>query len=155
LVFDPTTSAYGAFTGDKTQDYDGFTGGGMGQYGHFKVSGDAGSFESYNLQLEDAADATAPGGYTSTTTANTCTVNGYGLGGSSVQHTLGAGNDIAECGVPAAILLKQNVAIGASGSATITFGLTGKQDQQGQQNDPKVPFTIVATQPNVRPDASW
>lgn len=152
LVFDSTTAAYGQFTGAKPGSYGSSVDGGMGQYGHFKVVGDAGTFESYNLQLPDVADATSPTGYTSPGSANTCTVNGEGHGGSGTQHVIGQGTDLAECGVPAAILLTSNVAPGHSASATVTFGLTNKQDQQ---NDPNVPFTIVATQPNVRPDASW
>lgn len=152
LVFDSTSAAYGAFTGSKTSDtsaYNGWTSGGMGQYGHFKVVSAVGyKFESYNLQLPSVSAAT--GGYTSTGT-NTCKVTTNGLGGSSAQHVVGGGNDIAECGVPAAILLQRNLAPGIWSSATITFGLTGKQTQQFQGNDPNVPFKIVATQPGILP----
>lgn len=154
LVFDSSTAGYGSFTGAKDggSAYDGVTGGGLGQYGHFKLSGPAGSFESYNLQLPTVADATTP--YTSSGTSNTCTVNQYGLGGSSTQHTANAGNDIAECGVPAAILLKSDVAPGGAGSATVTFGLTGKAEGQNKPAA-NVGFKIVATQPGVAPGATW
>lgn len=155
LVFNQHGSGYGALTGAKTTDtseYNGVTEGGMGQYGHFKVVGAAGQFESYNLQLPNTGAAT--GGYTSHGT-NTCFVNADGHGGSAAKHQSGAGNDIAECGVPAMILLQKNLAPGHSGSATVTFGLTGKQTQQNQQDDPNVQFKIVATQPGVSPGASW
>ncbi|HWC23031.1 MAG TPA: hypothetical protein VG502_12090 [Flexivirga sp.] len=151
LVFDPTSAGYGAFTGANGGTYGGVvTGGGLGQYGHFKVAGPAGTFDSYNLALKTAGDATNPNGYSNTTSANTCTVNKYGLGGSSVQHTVGAGNDIAQCGAPAAILLQQNLAPNIASSATITFGLTGKAANQNT-TWANVGFKIVATQPGVAP----
>lgn len=153
LVFNTASEAYGRFTGAGGASYGDFTGGGMGQYGHFKVTGVAGSFESYNLQLPDAADATHP--YSSKTSRNTCSVDKYGHGGSSVRHATGGGSDIAECGVPGAILLQKNLAPGGSGNATVTFGLTGKQTEMNQKNDPNVPFKIVATQPGVAPGAGW
>ena len=153
LVFDDG-AGYGAFTGAKTTDYGGYTGGGMGQYGHFKLSGSAGTFESYNLQLPaDAASGVAP--YSSTGT-NACNVDANGHGGSAAQHVVGAGNDIAECGVPKAILLTKNLAPGQSASAQLTFGLTGKQTDQNQTKDPNVNFRIVATQPGISPvGATW
>ncbi|TWP38995.1 hypothetical protein [Leekyejoonella antrihumi] len=154
MVFDPTTAGYGEFTGSNGVSYGGYTGGGLGGYGHFEVAGPAGTFNSYNLQLPTAAAVS--GGYNSSGAHNTCTVNANGLGGSSVQHTVGAGNDIAECGVPEAILLASNMAPGATSSATVTFGLTGKQTQQNQANDPNVGYKIVATQPGISPiGSSW
>ncbi|GGB44313.1 hypothetical protein GCM10011492_39240 [Flexivirga endophytica] len=151
LVFDASTAGYGNFTGATDAGgtaYDGVTGGGLGQYGHFKLASPAGNFESYNLQLPTVADATQP--YTSTGSANTCTVNKYGHGGSSTQHTVGDGTDIAECGVPAAILLKGNLAPGVAASATITFGITGKAQTQNTVWA-NVGYKIVATQPGVAP----
>ncbi len=153
LVFNTASEAYGRFTGAGGTSYGDFSGGGMGQYGHFKVVANAGGFESYNLQLPDAADATKP--YSSKTARNTCSVDKYGHGGSPVQHAPGGDNDIAECGVPGAILLQKNMAPGASGYADVTFGLTGKQELMNQKNDPNVPFEIVATQPGIAPGAAW
>ena len=156
LVFDYSTAGYGNFTGAKTSDvnaYQGVVDGGLGQYGHFKLAGPAGTFESYNLALQSVGDAT--GGYTADGKNNTCTVNKYGLGGSAAQHKVGQGNDLAECGVPAAILLKSNVAPGTGSSATIKFGLTGKADAQNAVWA-NVGFKIVATQPGVAPvGATW
>lgn len=153
LVFDTTSAAYGAFTGANGVDYNGYTGGGLGGYGHLKVAGHQGTFESYNLALPNAA--AAAGGYTSSGSQNTCTVDANGLGGSAAQHQVGHGNDLAQCGVPGAVLLWSNLQPGATGaSATITFGLTGKQTNQNQANEPNVPFKIVATQPGQRPGSS-
>jgi hypothetical protein len=155
MVFDATNPWYGAFTGANNVSYGGWTTGGLGGYGHFKVVGSAGYFESYNLQLPAAAaNGIAP--YTSTGQDSTCFVDKWGHYGSATQHVTGKGNDLAECGVPTAILLQQDVAPGHSGSAVITFGLTGKQIAQGQINEPNVPFKIVATQPGISPvGTSW
>jgi hypothetical protein len=151
MVFDPNSAGYGQFTGNKDATYGGFTGGGMGQYGHFKVVGLQGhQFESYNLQLPpQSPQGQTP--YESSTAAGDCQVDADGNGGSSVQHTPGAGNDIPECGAPRAIKLAQGVTPGFSGHVSVTFGLTGKQTQQNQQDDPKVGFQIVATQPGQSP----
>lgn len=141
LVFDNTTQAYGEFTGAKNTDYQGYTGGGLGGYGHFKIVSNQGlGFESYNLQL--ATDGTG------------CPVDANGDGGSSARAT-GPNNgsqSAPECGVPAAIKIGSNIPVGFQGSATITFGITGKAT--GQDGPwANVPFKVVATQVGVRPDA--
>ncbi|MBN9609448.1 MAG: hypothetical protein J0I11_09025 [Actinobacteria bacterium] len=152
LVFDSNSAAYGAFTGAKDPSGKAYvtngtavTDGGLGQYGHFAVTGQSGiGFESYNLQLPSVSDAMQ--GYSSSTARNTCTVTDNGDGGSNVQHVVGGGTDIAECGVPAAILVWKNLAPGAMGaSATIKFGVTGDMTAM---DSPQVnlPFKIVATQ---------
>lgn len=146
MVFDPNSANYGRFTGNKTADYNGYTGGGLGMYGHFKVTGIQGhAFESYNLQLVDADDATK--GYDN----GSCHVTDDGNGGSQQTHADGQGNDVSECGVPAAIKLATNVAPGSTNQATVVFGLTGKQTNQDQVNEPNVNFHIVATQPGEYP----
>ena len=132
LVFDKTTAAYGAFTGSNGVNYGGHTSGGMGRYGHFQVGNDGNvAFRSHNLQLANpgpnCADGTVPGA--------------DGRGGSDAT-----GSATAECGVPDAIKLVSNVGNGYSGNVNVTFGLSGKQTQQNQQDDPNVPFQIVATQ---------
>lgn len=157
LVFNPNSAAYAAFTGAKKANggFDGSTvtpqfDGGMGQYGHFKVVGQQGhQFESYNLQLPDQSDAMDAYSYTSTG-VNTCAVDANGNGGSDTQHTVGHGYDIAECGVPAAVLLRTNMAPGQSGQATITFGVTGKSTA-ADTAAADVPFEIVASQPGQYP----
>ena len=153
LVFDTTSDAYGKFTGAKNVSYGGYTEGGLGSYGHFKVSSDQGySFESYNLQLFNAAAATSP--FTSSNDQGTCTIyaNGTGGGNGKAVGTDPGSQTAPLCGVPAAIQLGANIAPGASGSTAVTFGLTGKAKTQ-DVTWANVPFKIVATQPGVRPDA--
>lgn len=153
LVFDRTSDGYDNFTGVSN---------GLGGYGHFKVVGQDSnmSFESYNLSLQKAEDATSP--YTTTQTyfggaTNTCSVDKFGHGGSAAQHEIGSlkTNDLAKCGVPAAILLWKNLDPGSSGSATISYGPTGKAFEQDKQNEPNVDFNLVATQPGISPLATW
>lgn len=160
FVFDTSTqagrTAYCDFTGATTDsnctNYPADKGG-LGMYGHFKVQGPSGSFESYNLALQQATDA--EGGY-STVGDNPsfkCLVNANGWYGSAQQHVVGSvygAHDIAQCGAPHAILLQTSMQPGTGNHATITFGLTGKQTQQNQSYGP-VPFKIVATQPGVSP----
>ncbi len=153
LVFDPNSAEYAAFTGAKAAN-GGYVSnafdGGLGQYGHFAVVGQQGHrFDSYNLQLPKASDAMAAYSYTSSG-VNVCNVDANGNGGSNIQHTYGHGNDIAECGVPAAILLRTGLQPGDSGSATIYFGVTGKSSAQDTLAV-DVPFKIVATQPGQYP----
>jgi hypothetical protein len=142
LVFDTTTAAYGQFTGANHVNYGGYSQGGLGGYGHFKVVSDQGyGFESYNLQL--AADP-----------ATGCHVNAEGNGGSAERAT-GPNNgsqSAPECGVPGAIKLGSNLTPGQASAATITFGLTGKAQTQ-DVTWANVPFKIVATQVGIRPDA--
>lgn len=164
MVFTPDSAAYGAFTGTNHVSYPStggtsattVTGGGLGQYGHFKVVGDTGgaglSFESYNLQLPTSAPLGQAPFVTSTNT--TCNVNANGDGGNSAQHVIGKGYDLPECGVPAAILIGHDIAAGTTGHVAITFGLTGKASAQYQQNEPNVPFKIVATQVGINPSST-
>lgn len=164
LVFNPKSAAFGAFSGAQDATYydeywdpnahkwnDGtaFTTGGLGQYGHFKVTSSTGAtlFQSYNLSYDKSGsemDARL-------NQPDSCNVNADGIGGSSAQHALGQGNDINWCGVPAAILLQKNVAPSANlTTATITFGVTGKMSAQDTA-EVNVPFQIVATQPGQYP----
>ncbi|WP_029135771.1 hypothetical protein [Nakamurella lactea] len=150
LVFDKESPAYGQFTGVKTTSYGWYTGGGLGGYGHFKVTSAQGmSFESYNLQLQQ--DSAATNAYNN----GTCHVHANGTGGDTHKAT---GPDNAtqaapECGVPAAIQIGSNIAAGTSSWAKVSFGLTGKAtDQNKVMVD--VPFKVVATQPGIRPDAA-
>jgi len=142
LVFDPTTTAYGAFTGANGVTYGTWTTGGLGGYGHFKVKSNQGlGFESYNLALDPSGN-------------NTC-ANANGDGGSTAKETLDSHGNIVPapyCGVPAAIKIGSNLAPGQASAATITFGLSGKTVAQDTVFV-NVPFKIVATQPGIRPDA--
>jgi hypothetical protein len=142
LVFDTTSAAYGRFTGANHVNYGGYTDGGLGGYGHFKVTSDQGfGFESYNLQV-----VVAP--------ATGCHINANGTGGSD-QRATGPDNgsqSAPECGVPGAIQIGSNLAPGQASAATISFGLTGKARAQDTM-EANVPFKIVATQVGVRPDA--
>ncbi|HEX2902967.1 MAG TPA: hypothetical protein VHO01_05870 [Jatrophihabitans sp.] len=146
IVFDAKSAAYGAFTGaaDPTgEKYSGFTRGGLGAYGHFKVLSAQGlGFESYNLAY--GADL-AP-------CANT---DSNGDGGSTAQEHVvnGVKTPAPYCGVPAAIKLGSNLAPGQASSATITFGLGPKTAAQDTVFA-NVPFKIVATQPGIRPNAT-
>lgn len=143
MVFDTNSAAYGQFTGTNHKDYSGYSDGGLGGYGHFKVVGGQGySFESYNLQV--AADPSTG-----------CTIDANGDGGSAARATGpdNASQSAPECGVPGAILLAHDLPAGYNGSATVTFGLTGKA--KGQDTTyANVPFKIVATQVGIRPDAA-
>jgi hypothetical protein len=140
----PAGSAYGKFTGAKhvgaTPSVDGYDDGGMGRYGHFAVARSDGTtlFSSYNLQ--NAANGTSG-------CANT---DGSGFGPQATDV-----NDTPPlCGVPHYIKLESNVNPGTDGHATLTFGVTGRQTDQGQAAPPAtVPFQVVATQHGVRPDA--
>ena len=138
LVF-PSGQAYAEFSGYKGEDG---TAGGLGRYGHFKVTSDQGfGFESYNL-------ANASG-----VTDSTCD-DSNGNGGSAARPTAetGPGSTVPYCAVPHYIKVADNIANGAGGHVTITFGLTGRQTQPNQYEG-SVPFQLVGTQHNVRPDA--
>lgn len=143
-LYFPDNVAYGQFTGAKNAEW---ADGGLGRYGHFAVSDSNGgtAFESYNLQNRPADD---------TSTTDFCYVDGNGRGGSSVKATSETDTP-PYCGVPHYILLASNLGSGATGTITITFGLTGKQTQQNQTEfspDP-VQYQIVGTQHGIRPDA--
>lgn len=140
LKFDTTTQAYSLFSGGKGQN--GYADGGLGRYGHFKVSSAEGTFfDSYNL-------ANDPNGYKSG-----CADNAKGWG--SVRPANGP-NDYEQgyCGVPGYILVASNLVSGATGNFTITFGLTGKQKDQNQVQVSSLPYQVVATQAGKRPDAA-
>jgi hypothetical protein len=140
MVFDPTSSGYGHFTGQKGKAYgpESYTDGGMGRYGHFAVgNGSDVAFQSYNLQIaanpsDNCSDGTVPGA--------------DGRGGSTVKS---AANQ--ECGVPSAIKLAGNLDNGASGTVHVTYGLSGKQTQQGQV-EWSVGYKLVATQAGHAPN---
>lgn len=137
MVFDTNDPAFWAFSGSKAQN-----GGGLGGYGHFKVVGGQGApyqFESYNLQT--ATDGTG------------CYIDPNGDGGSDARAT-GPDNgsqSAPECGVPGQILIGHNLPAGYTGSADVTFGLTGKATGQ-DSTWANVPFKIVATQVGHRPN---
>jgi hypothetical protein len=115
----------------------------LGRYGHFAVSAPAGSFSSYNLTLspnggENAADA--------------CAIDGQGHGGSSTP--LSSPSDVPPYCAPApAILLQSNMAAGATGKASITFGVTPLlQGGQDMATAPVEQYQIVATQHGILPN---
>ncbi len=140
VKFDTTTLAYSRFSGAKGQN--GYADGGLGRYGHFKVS-DGGStfFDSYNL-------ANDPNGNKSG-----CADNDKGWG--SVRPANSPDDtDMGYCGVPGYILVASNLPSGSSGNVTLTFGLTGKQTVQNDVQVNGLPFQIVATQAGKRPDAA-
>lgn len=139
LKFDTTTQAYSRFTGGKGQN--GYADGGLGRYGHFKVSsGSSTFFDSYNL-------ANSPDGKSG------CADGDKGWG-SSRQATSKDDTSMGYCGVPGYILIASNLASGTGSSVRLTFGLTGRQTQQNQLSVPRMPFEIVATQAGRRPDAA-
>jgi hypothetical protein len=140
----PAGTPYGQFTGAKDNgsngNIDGFADGGMGRFGHFAVKDNAGNvlFSSYNLQNE------------SNGTSGCADSNGHGSGPQATSPT----NTPPLCGVPHYMLIETNLPSGSDRSLTMTFGVTGKQTQQGQYAPPaNVPFQVVATQHGVRPDA--
>lgn len=139
LKFDTTTQAYSKFTGGKGQN--GYADGGLGRYGHFKVSsGSSTFFDSYNL-------ANSPDGKSG------CADGDKGWG-SSRQATSYDDTGMGYCGVPGYILIASNMASGDGSSVRLTFGLTGRQTQQSQVSVPYLPFQLVATQAGHRPDAA-
>jgi hypothetical protein len=151
LKFDTTTAKYSQFTGYsavKDQDgnivtggQNGYDDGGLGRYGHFMVSsGNSVFFNSYNLKND-------PNG------TSGCADNAKGWG-SSAQAQGEKDTSMGYCGVPGYIKIGENLADGADGNVTLTFGLTGKQTQQNQIEIAGLPFEIVATQAGHRPDAA-
>jgi hypothetical protein len=137
LVFSATDPGYQAWTGPKSNAF----GGGLGRFGHFAVANNNSvDFQSYNLQLLDPAVPNP-----------VCPVDANGDGGSS-QQSSSVSDTPPLCGVPQAILLAQNVASGVNGQIEMTFGLTGRAKGQNA-SVASVPFTIVATQHGISPDA--
>jgi hypothetical protein len=116
----------------------------LGRYGHFAVSGPAGTFTSFNL---------ASAG-TGTHAGNSCYVDPVtGLGGSSTEADTTA-TLVDYCPVPNAILLSSNLPYSQSGTAHITFGVTTLLKDPAAQDQPSAPvalFSIVATQHGVVP----
>lgn len=141
LTFDASSPEYKAFTSGKGPSY---PDGGLGGYGFFKVadSSDGVAFQSGNLAF--SSDANDPN-------TNSCTMYPGGRGGSAtVVADDGLNNNaVPFCGVPAKILLRSNMATGASGTVSVTFGLDGFKNSaptdQGKQQV-NLPFQLVATQ---------
>jgi hypothetical protein len=140
LVFNPADPAFAALTGAKGGIN---PGGGLGRYGHFAVANNGGAplFQSYNLQALPAGGVDP-----------VCIVDANGQGGSSQQATSRTDTPPL-CGIPTAIRIASGLAPGQAGRLDLTFGLTGRQAAQGQAM-PTVPFKLVATQHNIRPDAA-
>lgn len=137
LTFDPASQGYQQLTGAKGSPL--ASDGGLGRYGHFKVTANGGAvlFDSYNLALPP------------TGTANCADVYGHALGRKAISH-----DDTPDyCGVPAAILVASDVPDTGGGAIGLTFGLTGRATDQNQAQ-PTVGFKLVATQHGVRPDAA-
>ena len=112
---------------------------GPGRYVHFKVStsGASALFESYDL-------ATGTDG-------QSCYVDANGNGGSAVKPT--SPQDTPPfCGVPTAIKTASGLTSGQGGTINGTFGITGRVTAQNKPYA-NVPFKVVATQKDVRPDA--
>lgn len=140
VVFDPTTVGFAAFTGAKDSSV--YPGGGLGGYGHFAISNNGGApiFTSYNLAGVPANDTSTP-----------CAVDVNGAGGSTARATAPK-VPAPYCPVPAAIRVAAGLSSGQGGTINVTFGLTGKATTQNSVWA-NVPFKVVATQANVRPDA--
>ncbi|RYV49818.1 hypothetical protein [Pengzhenrongella frigida] len=143
LTFDPTDERFLAFSGAANNPL--YPAGGLGRYGHFDVSTKASGrlFQSYNLAHVPAADLA---------TATPCPVTVDGRGGSGEEIT-GEKDTNPYCGVPTAIKLASGLADNATGTINLTFGLTGLASGGQDATWADVPFTIVATQAGIRPDA--
>lgn len=129
------SNIFAMFTGPKSS----YNGGGLGRFGHFAVADSHSGtvFSSFNLSS----------GYSSDCVPN---ADGHAIApmGSATDNT-GA----QPCAVPAMIKLASNLSTGATGTVSLTFGLTQRQTQQNQQEfgGYGVDFQIVATQPGVTP----
>ncbi|HEX2893512.1 MAG TPA: hypothetical protein VHO29_05865 [Marmoricola sp.] len=120
-------------------------GGGLGRYGHLKVTSTGGAhFVSNNLSRE---------GTTSGHTGPSCAVNSNGWGGSTQEATDTSDHGVPFCGPANAILLQSGMTNGQSGYVDVEFGftklLTGPQDAPTNK---VAEYQIVATQHGVRPD---
>ena len=143
LVF-TDDAAYCQFSGSK--DDPACTGGGLGRFGHFAVSGDASNllFSSYNLA---GATGTAPYAAVS----ECANPDGYGAAGPATS----SGDTGHRCGVPLAIKLESGLGSGSTKQVTLTFGLTpraGNDHQVSPAPPATVGFKIVATQPGIAPN---
>jgi hypothetical protein len=133
------TAQYAQWTGATGDPL--WTDGGLGRYGHVQIGTDVNPnlFESYNLKLPPAgADQ-----------SNCADSVGHGHGVPATSET----DKPPFCGVPAAILVAKDMdAASLTRTLDVTFGVTGKWTAQDSFVF-DVPFEIVATQANVRPDA--
>ena len=141
-LYFPSGTPYGQFTGGGAGDNWGanYADGGIGRFGHFQVNDNDGNllFNSYNVK--NAADGSS----------GCADTNGHG---SVRQATSESDSQMGYCGLPHYMLIQSNVPDGATRHFTMTFGLTGRQTQQGQVDANGLPFKVVATQHGVRPDA--
>lgn len=137
LVF-PTDGSAEAIVGRP----DDGLGGGLGRYGHLRVTSPDGTFVSNNLSNPRASGS-----------QDKCGIGGTGHGGSNAAAADANDFSVPYCAPANAILLQGNMPNGSSGSVDIEFGftklLTGPQDGP---NAKVADFKIVATQPGVRPD---
>lgn len=128
-------NVFDMFTGPKTS----YAGGGLGRYGHFAVadSHSGTDFSSYNLSSGYSDDCTPD-------------ANGHAI---APMGTAADNSKAQPCAVPAMIKLASNLTNGATGTVSLTFGLTQRQTQQNQAEFAGlgVDFQIVATQPGVKP----
>jgi hypothetical protein len=138
LVFDPTNAYVAQFTGAKGAAV--YPDGGLGRYGHFAVKDASGAtiFSSYNLAHD-------PNG------GQEC-YNADGHGGNNAAKTKDD-TSMGYCGVPSAIKVESNLANDATHTMQLTFGVTGRWTAQNAYVA-NVPFSVVATQVGVRPDAA-
>jgi hypothetical protein len=120
--------------------------GALGRYGHFELSSTGGAhFTSYNLANHGSGIHDGPSCPTDAAT---------GWGGSDDQPTSPSDTTTAAfCAPPNAILLDSDLASGADGTATFTFGFTPLlKSPQGAPSAKVVSYQIVATQHGIRPD---
>lgn len=138
-----TDTAYDWFTGGKGTPANG----GLGGYGFFQVADSNGgqAFVSGNLAFPDSTNTPNTG----TASSTACHVDaGTNRGGSAtiVADDGSNNNAVPWCGVPSVIRLASGLANTASGTVSVTFGLDGFKQQQQNQQEPSVPFQLVATQ---------
>lgn len=132
----------------------------LGRYGHLKVTGPSGTFQSNNLSTDSSQ--TVRGTVSGDPTAD-CSINATtGLGGSSAVATRAADptspgkgtvSYLNSCPAPQYILLNKGMtAADAAQHVSIEFGWTQIMDNNAQQGTGvNVPFRIVAEQAGVLP----
>lgn len=161
MVFTPTDPGYLALTGAKSGIKDGTAagdfGGGLGRYGFIQVDDSSSGtvFVSGNLAFPATGNGTSGNPYVPENNtwpaANSCHVDpATGIGGSSVESD---GTSIPPwCGVPAKILIRQNLNDTDGGTLKVTFGFNGPllTDQTPAQSQ-SVPFKLVAVQHGQQP----
>jgi hypothetical protein len=117
-------------------------GGGLGRYGHLKVTSTGGaSFVSNNLNRNRLDDNSAP-----------CGVDGNGWGGSNAEAANRADYDVPYCAPANAILLQSGMSAGDTGYSNVEFGITKLSRGQNAPHAQVAKFKIVATQHGIRPD---